>query len=113
MEVQDIEKTRMHHDIDIIKERVLAICPEVEISQLQVSHPGADDDGIWFFRIHGSKKDIQVESSSYDLPFIIEHSDMKSSSEAIRTASIEETVSVVAAYLAKLKGDPKGSNSAS
>jgi hypothetical protein len=40
-------------DIDHIIERLKAELPGVQITQLQVAHPGADDDGLWFIRMPG------------------------------------------------------------
>jgi hypothetical protein len=62
----------MRRDIDTVIERVRALAPEVEVRQLQCAHP-ADDDGIWFFRIAGKKGEIQLESSTGGLPFLVEH----------------------------------------
>lgn len=44
----------------------------MRISQLQVRHPGADDDGLWFFRKHGAVGEVQLESSSGNCPFLVE-----------------------------------------
>ena len=38
-------------DIDQITKRLKAALSEVHITQLQVGHAGADDDGLWFFKI--------------------------------------------------------------
>ncbi len=61
----------MTRDIDRILDRILAIRPDVDSSQLQVTHP-ADDDGLWFFRVRGSDCEVQLESSSGDFPFLVE-----------------------------------------
>ncbi len=96
----------MPRDIDTVIERVRAMHPDARIEQLKVTHP-ADDDGLWFFGVAGRKEDIQIESSTGAAPFLIEHSDMKSSEEAIHGASIDRAVSEVSAYLGALK---KGAN---
>ena len=93
----------MPRDIDIVIERVRAIHPDATIEQLKVSHPGADDDGLWFFGVSGERKDIQIESSTGTAPFIIEHSGMKKSEDAISGASVDDAVREVSTYLAKLK----------
>ena len=46
--------------------------PLVNVQQLQVLHPGADDDEIWFFRCPGSELEVQIESSTGMCPFLIE-----------------------------------------
>ncbi len=93
----------MARDIEQIIERVKDLVPVVQVQQLQVSHPGVDDDGLWFFTVPGIAKDVQIESPYGNCPFIVEHSDMKSSSDAETARSVEETVEKVVAYLTKLK----------
>jgi len=90
-------------DIDQIIEEVKVRLPDVQVQQLSVSHPGVDDDGLWFFGLPGIKKDIQIESSYGVCPFIIEHSNMKSSSDAETAHSVEEAVEKVVSYLTSLK----------
>ena len=94
----------MSRDIDQIIERVKTLIPGVHVEQLWVSHPGVDDDGLWFFRLPGMAKGIQVESSNGMCPFIVEHCDMKASTDAESARSIEEAVEKVVAYLASLTG---------
>jgi hypothetical protein len=98
------EQVILSRDIDQIIERVKARLPDVHVEQLWVSHPGVDDDGLWFFRLPGIQKDIQIESSFGMCPFIVEHSDMKSSSEAETARTIEDAVEKVVAYLTSLRG---------
>ena len=43
-------------DIDRISARLNAEIPGVQITQLQASHPGADDDGLWFIDIPGGAR---------------------------------------------------------
>ena len=60
-------------DIDLIIEAVRREFPDAEVRQLQVAHPGVDDDGIWYFYLPGrGDDDIQIESSSGMCPFIVE-----------------------------------------
>ncbi len=93
----------MRRDIDIVIGTIRALHPDAKIEQLKVSHPGVDDDGLWFFGLPGVVDDIQVESSTGTAPFVIEHGDMKSSSEAIADAGIDRTISEVSSYLSVLK----------
>lgn len=96
----------MPRDIDRVIEKVREFHPDAKISQLSVAHPGVDDDGIWFFSVPDEqRRDIQVESSSGAAPFIIEHSDLKSG-EVLITPNVEGAVSIVGAYLTKLKRRP-------
>ncbi|WP_050027518.1 hypothetical protein [Verrucomicrobium sp. BvORR034] len=88
-----------HHDIDAVVKVVRSAIPQVEVVQLQVSHPGADDDGLWWFRLPAVARDIQIESSTYNCPFFMEHSDMKSSSEAVIAHTVEQAATFVVSYL--------------
>jgi hypothetical protein len=72
--------------------------PEVEIVQMRKKFE-ADDDGLWWFRLPGVAENVQIESSSYDCPFLVEHDSMKSSSDAMTCRTVEETISAVVAYL--------------
>jgi hypothetical protein len=92
----------MDRDIEVIIDRVKSRVPGVTVSQLTVKHPGVDDDGLWFFSFPGVSRDIQLESSTGKCPFLVEHSDMKATSEAKTARSIEEAVDEVVAYLSKL-----------
>src|SRR5260221_9932167 len=51
------------NDIDRVISGVKTKIPEVYVVQMHKSHP-ADDDGLWWFRIPGIAKNIQVESAS-------------------------------------------------
>lgn len=59
-------------DIDQIIQSMRTVCPTVNVRQLEVSNPGADDDGIWFFKQSGSEFEIQLESPKGMCPFLIE-----------------------------------------
>lgn len=58
-------------DIDIIYEQIKAVCPNVQMEQLKVTHP-ADDDGIWFITTSDFSGTIQIESPTGNCPFHIE-----------------------------------------
>ena len=45
---------------------------EGSIEQLQVRHPGADDEGLWFFTHPDGRGEVQVESSTGAAPFLVE-----------------------------------------
>jgi hypothetical protein len=62
----------MKRDIDLIIEQLAASVPGARIEQLKVSHPGADDDGLWFINIPDEEKQVQIESSEGSCPFLIE-----------------------------------------
>lgn len=95
----------MKRDIDEICARVHAELPDVEIWQLNQRHPG-DDNGLWWFRLPNLKNDTQIESSSGQCPFIVEHDDMKSTSDAETASAIDEAVAKVVVYLTRSRADP-------
>jgi len=78
-------------DIDQIIQSMMKTCPTVKVRQLEVSHPGADDDGIWFFKQSGSEFEVQLESPEGMCPFLVEtdENDVRltanSTEEAVRT----------------------------
>lgn len=91
------------HDIEAVISGVRSQLPAVAAVQMHRTHP-ADDDGLWWFRLPGSSRDIQLESSTYDCPFVVEHSDMTSTSEALTAHSVSEAVSFVVSYLRSISG---------
>jgi hypothetical protein len=93
----------MSRDIDQIIERVKLRLPDVIVRQHWVRDPRKEDDGVWWFCLTGIEKNIQVESSYGVCPFIVEHDDMRSSSEAESTETVEEAVEMIVAYLTSLQ----------
>ena len=83
-------------DVDQIIDKVRNICPAVEIQQLNVRHPGADDDGLWFFNQPSSPFEVQIESSNGMCPFVIETDE---SDARVVTNSVDETVQAVSHLL--------------
>ena len=79
-------------DIDAITTQLREYIPGVEIEQLRVLHPSADDDGLWFVRVLGRVEEIQIESPNGMCPFLIE-SDF--GDERFCGKCIDEVVSVV------------------
>ena len=71
----------------------------MEIAQLQVSHPGADDDGLWFIKVPGRAGAVQIESSSGRCPFLIEST---CSSERHHGRSVYEVVGTVMKLLGRI-----------
>ncbi len=59
-------------DIDAIIKALSLAHPELLVEQLQVLHPGSDDDGLWFFRHPASRYEVQLESSAGMCPFLFE-----------------------------------------
>jgi hypothetical protein len=58
-------------DIEILIQSLTTIYPTVRVRQLEVFHLGADD-GLWFFQEPNTGLEVQVESSTGMLPFLIE-----------------------------------------
>jgi hypothetical protein len=81
-------------------ERIIGVIgemyPAVEVRQLKVLHPGADDDGLWFFRQPESPFEVQLESSSGMCPFLIETGETPN---RLTSNSIAETVQALAVLL--------------
>ena len=83
-------------DVDQIIELVRAIGPGVNVAQLKVLHPGADDDGLWFFSQPESPFEVQIESPNGMCPFLIETDE---SAKRFTGTSIDETVQTLSALL--------------
>jgi hypothetical protein len=83
-------------DIDQIVQSIIEICPTVNVRQLGVSHPGADDDGIWFFEQSGSEFEVQLESPSGMCPFLVETSE---NDVRLAAHSMEEAVRILVKLL--------------
>lgn len=83
-------------DIDRVIQRIMTACPSAKIRQLDVRHPGADDDGLWFFEQPASNFEVQVESTNGTCPFLIETDETK---ERLTTSSVDETVEVLTKLL--------------
>jgi hypothetical protein len=83
-------------DVDKIIELVREICPAVEVRQLKVLHPGADDDGLWFFNQPESPFEVQIESAYGMCPFLIETYETP---ERFTANSVAETVQTLSALL--------------
>lgn len=83
-------------DIDQIVKSIMETCPAANVRQLRVSHPGADDDGLWFFRQPGSEFEVQIESSDGMCPFLIETDE---NDARLNAKSIDETVEILAKLL--------------
>ena len=62
----------MPRDIDQITERLRSEIPGALVTQLQVTHSGADDGGVWFVKVPSRRAEVQLESPSGGCPFLIE-----------------------------------------
>lgn len=65
----------MNRDIEIIIEQMHTAYPSVQVEQLKVKFPGADDDGIWFFTHPACPFEVQLESSTGMFPFLVENNE--------------------------------------
>jgi hypothetical protein len=86
----------MRRDIDMVIEELQRRIPQIACEQLRVANPGADDDGLWFFTHPDNAGEVQLESSTGNLPFLIEGSDSDVRDEP---HSVAEAVALVAARL--------------
>lgn len=87
-------------DIDKVIERTKRALPDVRWEQLKVSHPGADDDGIWFFSLPGLDGNVQAESSTGTCPFIVEGN---KKGQCVDRAMVEETADTIVEWLKLLR----------
>ena len=88
----------MDGDIDRVIALVRSRLSAVSVVQWHKKHPG-DDDGIWWFRLPGIEREIQLESSFGTCPFLVEHDDMQSTAEQWHAQSVEQAVEAVVGYL--------------
>lgn len=79
-------------DIDQIIQTLKATHPGITQEQLRVLHPGADDDGLWFFRHPASPTEVQLASSTGQCPFLFETDAHDAPATA---ATVAEAVSLV------------------
>lgn len=81
-------------DIDVTIAALVVAHPGMQVEQLRVTHPG-DDDGLWFFVHPAGRGQVQVESSTGTLPFLIE-GDFNPPATA---TTVEQAIRLVAALL--------------
>lgn len=83
-------------DIDKIIAEVQKVFPNVNVWQLEVTHP-TDDNGIWYFWLGDNTDDeIQVENSFGNCPFLIE---TFRNDERLYVNTIVETVAIICEHL--------------
>lgn len=83
-------------NIDLVILNVQQELPDISVWQLQKRHPG-DDDGLWFFSLPGLEKDIQIESSTGNCPFLVE-TEEQSSYEARTALTVNEVTRMIVEY---------------
>ena len=83
-------------DIEAIIRQLQLVQPDVRTEQLRVSHPGADDDGLWFFRHRTTDVEVQLESSTGNCPFLVERTD---SADRFQACTVQQAVLLVVAGL--------------
>jgi hypothetical protein len=83
-------------DVERIIQLVRDLCPPLEVKQLRVLHPGADDDGLWYFNQPASKFRVQIESPEGMCPFLVETDE---NDDRLTGCSVEETVEILTRLL--------------
>ncbi|WP_237712421.1 hypothetical protein [Pedosphaera parvula] len=79
----------MQRDIDRIIARLKDEFPSLLVQQLKKTHP-ADDDGLWWVKLSECEEEIQIESPSGNVPFLIE-----ADSIVKKNASEEEVIAFI------------------
>jgi hypothetical protein len=87
---------RIMRDVERIIAEVQRLMPDVQWRQLQVTHPGVDDDGLWFFRLPFGTNEVQIESTNGTCPFLVEHG---ASNERYMGDTIDRVVAKVVEWL--------------
>lgn len=83
-------------DIDAIIAQLRLTHSDIFAAQLTVSHPGADDNGLWFFSHPATDIEVQLESSTGTCPFLSESS---GSSDRFTAISVDQAIAFVVARL--------------
>ena len=84
-------RVQIMRDIDKIVSALKNEFPACQIARLQVTHP-ADDNNLWFFKIPGKKREVQMESLNGNCPFIIELSD---SNKRLEGKSVDDVLAKI------------------
>lgn len=79
-------------DVDEVIAKVSAAFPDVEWKQIEVLHPGADDDGLWFFWLRSKEGVVQIESSKGQCPFIVETNKHEKQVDGNSVTEVADTV---------------------
>ncbi|WP_206862456.1 hypothetical protein [Lysobacter changpingensis] len=83
-------------DIDQIESTLVALYPALKVTRLKVVHPGADDDGLWFFTHPASRFEVQLEAAAGNCPLLLESD---SDNQRLVVTTVQEAVESVAAKL--------------
>ena len=86
----------LDRDIEEVIRRMRNLRPTAEINQLTVSHPGADDDGVWFVTDPRSPFEVQLESTNGMCPFLIETDE---TDQRWTASSVSEAVEILCSLL--------------
>lgn len=91
-----VSRMHMHRDIDAVIAELRRAYPSIVCEQLRVTHPGADDDGLWLFSHPDRPGEVQLESSTGQLPFLVEGTESPARDTA---GTVEQAVALVATRL--------------
>jgi hypothetical protein len=87
------QPTEVQHVIALIRQAY----PVMKWTRLYVTHPGADDDGIWFFWLPDRPGEVQIESTFGVCPFIV---GTDKHNECFTGASVQEVAEKAVEWLA-------------
>jgi hypothetical protein len=84
--------------VDAVFSALEARFPDIVIERLQVSHPDADDDNLWFIRTHtDAAVAVQIETHpGGEPPFLVEGDD---AGQRVETSSAGEAITVATGWL--------------
>lgn len=86
--------------IDAIIGQLRLAHPEISADQLAVVHPGADDDGLWFFRRPANDVELYLESGTGNFLFLVENS---ASVDQLTADTVEQAVTLVITGVSTLR----------
>ena len=95
--------------IDRVIDAIRSTLPGARIEQLKVKFP-SDDDGLWYVNHPNSDVEVNIESSTGELPFLIENS---GNGARVTANSLDDTVAAVATALGLSPHLPTSANSIS
>jgi len=84
--------------VDQVFARLRDFTAHISVEWLQVKHPGADDDNLWFIRLgNDAATEVQIETAANgEPPFLIEG---MADNQRLRTSDIDEAAATIEHWL--------------